>query len=418
MGYDYDYGLATTTNADGTTSTEPGANYHSGFVLSATEKITGIADSSLSYGYDDLGRLVNAARTGSYKYNHSYGYDANDNRTSVTKNGTTVTATYDGANQLTSQGGVSYSYDRNGNLVSYNGNTLSYDASNKWTGGTVNGSSVSFGYDGQGRRVSRTIGTGRTDYWYDQTGLVLETGAATSTYLRGLGGELLSRTRGTTLVNYGTDNLGSVRALLDGQTMVNTYSYDPWGEKVGSTGTYYNPYQYTGTYLDAATDLYQMGARYYQPETGRFTQLDPLGCTIDDGQRYSYTMGNPVNYTDPSGLWHLPGRHWHGMTHRRGYWFEKPNHDSWGYRGCWSACWAIGSFSIFKAVRAVRAAGLITESVEFVIRGLGVTNLGAWDCPSLCDRLMGRWHFTSYYYRVWYDGSDAYRWELLGVKRW
>ncbi len=54
-----------------------------------------------------------------------------------------------------------------------------------------------------------------------------------------------------------------------------------------------------------------MGARYYQPNTGRFTQLDPLPCTIDDGQRYSYTMGNPANYIDPTGTHHVRGQcHW------------------------------------------------------------------------------------------------------------
>ncbi|MDP9382987.1 MAG: hypothetical protein M3Q29_23190 [Chloroflexota bacterium] len=46
---------------------------------------------------------------------------------------------------------------------------------------------------------------------------------------------------------------------------------------MGSTGSgWYNPFRYTGTYLDGATGMYQMGARYYQPNTGRFTQLDPL----------------------------------------------------------------------------------------------------------------------------------------------
>ncbi len=84
--------------------------------------------------------------------------------------------------------------------------------------------------------------------------------------------------------------------------MVNTYSYDPWGEKVGNTGTYYNPYQYTGTYLDGDTGMYQMGARYYMPGSGRFTQLDPLDTSIYEANRFAYTPANPVNYTDPSGL--------------------------------------------------------------------------------------------------------------------
>ncbi|MGI8690096.1 MAG: RHS repeat-associated core domain-containing protein [Thermomicrobiales bacterium] len=53
--------------------------------------------------------------------------------------------------------------------------------------------------------------------------------------------------------------------------------------------------RYTGAYLDS-TGLYKMGARYYDPARGRFTQLDPLG------NGYVYASDNPVNFIDPSGL--------------------------------------------------------------------------------------------------------------------
>lgn len=193
---------------------------------------------------------------------------------------------------------------RNGNMVGYGGNSLSYDAQNKWTSGTVNNQSVMFGYDGRDRRVSRTVGTGRTDYWYDRTGLIQETGAVTATYLRDLGGGLLSRTRNGYLVNYGTDRLGNVTALTgtDG-SLADSYAYDPWGKEVANgAAAWYNPYRYTGTYLDEATGLYQMGARYFDPGSGRFTQMDPVNGSNWGGKSYDYTGGNPVNYTDPTGL--------------------------------------------------------------------------------------------------------------------
>jgi RHS repeat-associated protein len=297
----YDYGLVTRTNADGTVTTEPGPDYRDGYVLSMAEQ----DGSKVEYGYDDLGRLASAVRTGSNVYTQSYGYDANDNRTRVTVNGVTITATFDAANQLTSQGNTSYTYDQNGNLVGYGGNTLNYDVSNKWTSGTVNGASVSFGYDGQGRRVSRTVGTERTDFWYDLTGLTLETGATGATYLRGPAGNLLSRSETGSLVNYSTDNLGSVTALTtDNGSVASSYTYGPWGEEVASTGlAVHNPHRYTSTYLDSATGMYQMGARYYQPGTAAFTQADPRGGSAFEGQRYTYTVGaNPVNATDPSGM--------------------------------------------------------------------------------------------------------------------
>ena len=47
-----------------------------------------------------------------------------------------------------------------------------------------------------------------------------------------------------------------------------------------------------------------MGARYYQPSIGRFTQLDPHPHKLLDVNRYAYAGCNPANYSDPSGLMH------------------------------------------------------------------------------------------------------------------
>ncbi len=299
--FEYDHGYA----ADGTMA----ANYWGGFVRSVTE----LDGSVTTYGYDDLDRLVSAVRTGTNPYNQGYSYDANNNRITTNIGGSTTSASYDGANQMTAQGDTRYSYDRNGNLIAYgpsaapSANTLSYDASDRWASGTVDGNSVAFGYDASGRRISRTVGPDTTQYWYDATGLAQETGASSATYLRGPGGALLSSTKGGYVANYGTDRLGTVTALTrtDG-TLIGGYSYDPWGKPiVDSTGGWYNPFRYTGTYQDEATGLYQMGARYYQPDTARFTQMDPYPSSPFEGQRYSYTMGNPVNYTDPSGMRHV-----------------------------------------------------------------------------------------------------------------
>ncbi len=41
-----------------------------------------------------------------------------------------------------------------------------------------------------------------------------------------------------------------------------------------------------------------MGARYYQPELGRWTQQDPSGLEVN---AYLYVGANPVNLKDPSG---------------------------------------------------------------------------------------------------------------------
>jgi RHS repeat-associated protein len=72
----------------------------------------------------------------------------------------------------------------------------------------------------------------------------------------------------------------------------------------GTKGTRYSPFRYTGSYLDAGTPFYQMGARYYHPSAGRFTQQDPLGSSVLKPNRYAYAGCNPANRVDPTGLWY------------------------------------------------------------------------------------------------------------------
>ncbi|MFC9061905.1 RHS repeat-associated core domain-containing protein, partial [Streptomyces sp. NPDC057074] len=44
---------------------------------------------------------------------------------------------------------------------------------------------------------------------------------------------------------------------------------------------------------------YKMGHRYYEPTLGRFTQPDPSG---QETNPYLYASGDPINNSDPSGL--------------------------------------------------------------------------------------------------------------------
>jgi hypothetical protein len=47
-----------------------------------------------------------------------------------------------------------------------------------------------------------------------------------------------------------------------------------------------------------------MGARYYDPTLGRFTQQDTIVALANpaNGNRYTYVGGDPINYSDASGM--------------------------------------------------------------------------------------------------------------------
>jgi RHS repeat-associated protein len=73
-----------------------------------------------------------------------------------------------------------------------------------------------------------------------------------------------------------------------------------YGAMPGSTAVNANLQpQWRGKYIDP-TGFYYMGARYYEPNSGRFLSADPLGhaASMD---LYSYANGDPVNGLDPDG---------------------------------------------------------------------------------------------------------------------
>src|SRR5439155_1607305 len=77
--------------------------------------------------------------------------------------------------------------------------------------------------------------------------------------------------------------------------IVNRYQYNAWGEILSQTESVAQPFKFAGAEYDALTGLYKMGARYYDPAIGRFTQPDPFGGG------YQYARNDPINFIDPTG---------------------------------------------------------------------------------------------------------------------
>ena len=70
--------------------------------------------------------------------------------------------------------------------------------------------------------------------------------------------------------------------------------------------TYASSLHFTGKQRDNETNLDYFGARYLGSNLGRFMTPDPLGGTVSDPQqlnRYAYARNNPINLTDPTGLY-------------------------------------------------------------------------------------------------------------------
>ena len=105
---------------------------------------------------------------------------------------------------------------------------------------------------------------------------------------------------------FNTDIRGSVTSILrEDLTFATGYVYDEYGNQI-KTGEkdFLNEATYTGAIYDEESDLYFLNARYYDSNTGQFISRDTyLGDAYSPWTQnlYSYTGGNPVNYTDPTG---------------------------------------------------------------------------------------------------------------------
>jgi RHS repeat-associated protein len=95
-------------------------------------------------------------------------------------------------------------------------------------------------------------------------------------------------------------------ALDSGALFIET----PFGQSVDAytdTGAPAIPYRFQGRILQSAegsTDLYDFGARSYDPSLGTFTSFDTVSGSAQNPltlNRYLYALGNPASFIDPSG---------------------------------------------------------------------------------------------------------------------
>lgn len=292
---------------------------------------------NLIYGdnchYDSNGRLVKILDSGSSTTTRAtYGYDQQGQLTSAKVGGTSYTYTYDTAGNIQSKkvGSTTTNYTYGNSawrdlLTAYNGGSITYSGGNPtkyydgstftWTQGRrlatakVGSTNISYTYDMAGVRSSKTVGSTKYDFT-TLSGLVIRQtgGGKTIDFVYDENNQPLAMKYNNTLYYYVLNAQGDVvRIVNSSRSVVASYTYDPWGKIISSSGTLadINPLRYRGYYYDAETGFYYLQSRYYDPEIGRFINADSYASTDIVGllstNMFSYCENDPINRSDHSG---------------------------------------------------------------------------------------------------------------------
>ncbi len=95
---------------------------------------------------------------------------------------------------------------------------------------------------------------------------------------------------------------GSVRVMINANGNDNCFpDYNPFRQDRDAGGTG-NDYKFTGNEWDAESGLHYFWHRFYDPEIGRFVQVDPMWIKFPNMTSYHYCVNNPTIYTDFAGL--------------------------------------------------------------------------------------------------------------------
>jgi RHS repeat-associated protein len=263
--------------------------------------------------------------------------------------------------------------------------------------------SIDFTYVGATAALSKEVLTGATNttkrYAYDARGM------------------RATITEGANRYSYLYDPHGSVSLLLDQSDGVRaSYGYAAYGaanaaltKSAAGFDPRTNPYRYTGKRLDAGSGTYDMGARRYSADVGRFLQFDlyasalaNFGLSTDPltQNRYALAGANPINFVEVDGhvvlydgdIGTSPWTHWPAAHYCEARWGKgcaepEPERTSWGdvgeflyeatgakdvvgcSEGSMSSCpWAIaGLLPIGKAILSARMATGVTSAI---VRGV------------------------------------------------
>lgn len=271
------------------------------------------------YQYDKIYRLLSGVGGGMQEKDILY--DKVGNIQKLTRDGNVITYDYNeggiNGNKLLKVSGNSlytnpYSYDLNGNATndgSKNNIGITYNLLNQPQ--NITGSqTITYTYDADGSMLGKSsVATGTKEYISG-----IEYGTNNGSYdidaFTTAEGKAMRMADGTYRYQYDlTDHLGNIRLSLDKDPIsgkarrIQQDDYYTFGKrKAVAPVSLNNRYLYNGKELQEELNEYDYGARFYNPEIGRWNAPDPHAESYSNLSPYNYVANNPIGFTDPNGM--------------------------------------------------------------------------------------------------------------------
>ncbi|MEO3748607.1 RHS repeat-associated core domain-containing protein [Plantactinospora sp. B5E13] len=259
-----------------------------------------------SYEYDTVGNRTAETRwrpTG--RVRHDYAYPAAGQPRPHTV--TAVTTNADGGARTAfgyDQAGFTTTIDRNGTV-----DVLDWAPTGRLETVTSGEEATTFVDDADGRRILRIDPDGDMTAWV--AGYELTYDAATRTvrasrYYRHGDDPVGVRTGRGDIQWFASDHHGTNQWVVNGDTLTTQVRrFDPFGNVRGwAPSTWPDQRAFVGGIENPDLGLTSVGAREYDPATGRFLSRDPIADFADPQQinGYAYANNTPVSASDASGL--------------------------------------------------------------------------------------------------------------------
>ena len=315
--------------------TDPGgavlaAYVYSRGLLGEIERLEREDGSTVEWTYDGALRVTaerHVDASGTLASETTWTWDAAGNRTGETQSGVAASVSILPGQRLAqvAVGGTpteSYAWDADGRLASMAREgvtwTLGYDSKDALRSISDGTTSITYAHDAIGRRRSASDGSQTRHFVVGPVApggldVVHHVSDGTSeSQLVWAGARPLARIDADGTIRwYLEDGLGSVVGLADESGgLAATRQYDAFGNVTVATGEadpahWGGDLAFQGQWREAATGLYHLRARDYDPRTGRFLSRDPAeGDPFEPESLHPYLFanGNPLLFQDPPGL--------------------------------------------------------------------------------------------------------------------